>query len=215
MKAMVTAVCVGRANDLPAGRGTMSTAIDKRAVDGRVAVGRLGVVGDVQVDTVHHGGVDQALYAYGQSDADHWVASLHRDVPPGAFGENLRITGLEVSDARVGERWRIGDGPVVEVTAPRIPCTTFATFWDVPDLVSRFLSARRPGAYLRVLEEGGIAAGNRVRVVHRPDHDVSVAEVMRIHTRDRDEAARLLEIEGLAERVVAWATRHLAEVARP
>ena len=215
MKARVTAVCVGRASDLPAGRGSMTTAIDKQAVDGRVAVGRLGVAGDVQVDTVHHGGVDQALYAYGQSDADHWVASLHRDVPPGAFGENLRIAGIEVSDARVGERWRIGDDLLVEVTAPRIPCTTFATFWDVPDLVSRFLSARRPGAYLRVLEEGEIAAGDRVWVVHRPDHDLSGAEVMRIHTRDRDEAARLLEIEGVAERVVAWATRHLAEVAQP
>jgi MOSC domain-containing protein YiiM len=209
-RAHVEAVCVGRAAELTFAGRSERTAIDKRPIDGRIEVGPLGLDGDEQADTLHHGGSDQALYAYGRSDADHWVAALAREIPPGAFGENLRVAGLEVSSALVGERWAIGDEVVVEVTAPRIPCRTFAGFWDVPDLVARFLSAGRPGAYLRVLEPGAVGAGDRIRIVERPGHDLTVADVMRIHTRDRHEAARLLEVDAIAARVRDWAERHLA-----
>jgi MOSC domain-containing protein YiiM len=209
-RAHVEAVCVARASDLAFPGRSERTAIDKRPLDARVQVGPLGLDGDEQADVRHHGGPDQALYAYGRSDADHWVAALGRELPPGSFGENLRVAGLEVSAARVGERWAIGDAVVVEVTAPRIPCRTFAGFWDVPDLVPRFVSAGRPGAYLRVLAPGSVGAGDRVRILERPGHELTVADVMRIHTRDRHEAARLLEVDAIAIRVREWAERHLA-----
>jgi MOSC domain-containing protein YiiM len=188
----------------------VESAIDKRAIDGPVTVGRLGVEGDVQADTANHGGPDQALYVYAQEDADHWVDGLHRDLPHGCFGENLRTTGVRVSTAAIGTRWRIGGDVEVEVTAPRIPCRTFAGFWDVPDLVSRFLSAGRPGAYLRVLVPGAVRAGDRIEVLHAPEHDLTVADAMRIHTRDRHEAGRLLEVEGGAERLREWARAQVA-----
>lgn len=204
------AVCGARAAPAPwLGEGEHS-GIDKRAIDGPVRVTDLGVEGDEQADTAHHGGRDQALYAYAQEDADHWVEALARDVPAGRFGENLRTIGVAVSTAPIGTRWRLGRDVEVEVTAPRIPCRTFAGFWDVPDLVSRFLSANRPGAYLRVLGSGVVQAGDRIEVVSAPDHGVTVAEAMRIHTRDRHEAGRLLEIDGVAERVREWAAGQVA-----
>ncbi len=207
--ARLDAVCTGRSASAPwLGEGA-STAIDKRPLDGTIRVGELGLDGDEQGDTAHHGGRDQALYAYAQEDADHWTAALDREVAPGSFGENLRTSGLEVSTARIGERWRIGRDVEVVVTAPRIPCRTFAGFWDVPDLVARFLSAGRPGAYLRVVAVGEVRAGDRIEVLHRPDHDLTVADVMRIHTRDRHEAPRLLQVEGLAERAHEWAVEHV------
>lgn len=208
--ARLDAVCVGRSAPAPWLGEDVSTAIDKHPRPGAIPVGELGVQGDEQADTAHHGGRDQALYAYAQEDADHWIAALDHDAPPGSFGENLRTSGLEVSTARIGERWRIGSDVEVAVTAPRIPCRTFAGFWDVPDLVSRFLSAGRPGAYLRVLSGGDIQAGDRIEILHQPGHDLTAADVMRIHTRDRDEAPRLLEVEGLAERAREWALEHVA-----
>ncbi len=201
-QARVLAICAGRAVPEPTGSG--QTAIDKRPVEGPLEVGATGLAGDEQGDAAHHGGADQALYVYAEEDADHWRDALGRELPAGSFGENLRTLGLEVTDARIGERWRLGDVEV-QVTAPRIPCRTFADFWDVPDLVARFLSAGRPGAYLRVLEPGSLEAGATAHVVDRPDHDVTVAEVLRIHTRDRGEAARLLEVDGLAVRARRWA----------
>jgi MOSC domain-containing protein YiiM len=203
------AICVGETRPLLVGRQQTSSGIDKRPVAGPVAVGFAGADGDVQVDTQHHGGPDQALYAYAREDADHWAAVLERAVEPGAFGENLRTVGVDVTAARIGERWRIGRDVVVAVTAPRIPCSTFAAFWDVPDLIARFLDAGRPGAYLRVLEPGVVRAGDAIEVVYRPDHDISVAEVSRIHTRDRADAVRLVELDGLASRVRSWVDRTL------
>jgi MOSC domain-containing protein YiiM len=208
--ARLVAVCTGVVRTHAAGGRTERTAIDKRPQDGRVRVSPEGVDGDQQADRAHHGGVDQALYAYGQSDVAHWRGVLDRDLPPGIFGENLRIAGLEVSAALVGERWAIGPDLRVEVTGPRIPCRTLAAFWDVPDLIERFLAAGRPGAYLRVLATGTVAADDPVVVTQRPDHDLTVADVSRIVTCDRDEAPRLLALDGVAARIRAWAERHTA-----
>ena len=206
----VLAVCVGAGRDA-AGAGRLGrTAIDKRPAVGPVELTAHGLIGDEQADTQHHGGVDQALYVYGQQDADHWTQALDRDLPPGSFGENLRVDGLDVTGALIGERWRIGRDVEVQVTAPRIPCKVFSNYLDVPDLVARFLSAGRPGAYLRVLTTGHIEAGDRVEVLERPDHEVTVADVLRIHTRDRHEADRLLALDDLAERARDWAQEHTA-----
>lgn len=192
MTATLTAVCLGRVQRAAWAGRLGRTAIHKRPVAAPVLVRQLGLDGDEQADQEHHGGRDKAVYAYGQDDADHWVGALGRELPPGAFGENLRIAGLDVSAARVGERWRIGDQVVVEVSGPRIPCQVFAGFWDVPDLISRFIAAGRPGAYLRVLEQGVVTSGDRVQVVERPEHEVTVAEVLRVRTGAPDEAASLL-----------------------
>lgn len=177
----VVAVCTGAARDVvhPDGRRER-TAIDKRPVHGPVTVGADGLEGDTQVDRRFHGGVDRAVYAYAQADADHWVAALQREVPAGLLGENLRIDGLDVSGARIGERWRTSRGVVLEVTGPRLPCRTLQGFLDVPDMVARFTSAGRPGAYLRVIVAGPVGAGDRM-VVERDEvaeGAPTVAEVM-------------------------------------
>jgi MOSC domain-containing protein YiiM len=176
------AVCVSGADllSLPDRRPDRS-GIDKKAVAGRVAVRELGLDGDVQVNRKYHGGEGQAVYAYAQEDADWWAAELDRDLPPGRFGENLRVSGVDITGALLGERWRIGTA-LFEVTAPRIPCANFARFWDVPHLVKRFAAYGATGAYLRVLETGDVGAGDEVDVVLRPDHEVSTGLAFRAFT---------------------------------
>ncbi|GAA1697041.1 hypothetical protein GCM10009808_13070 [Microbacterium sediminicola] len=167
----VLAVCV--VHQLLPDSGTVgTTAIDKRAVHGAVRVGPYGVYADVQADRKHHGGVDKALYAYAQEDAEYWESELDRELPPGFFGENLRTEGIDVNDTRVGERWRIGQSLEVEVTMPRTPCQTFAR-WVGGDAqrgwVKRFSAERRLGPYLRVVKNGRVQAGDEIIVIHRPD----------------------------------------------
>jgi MOSC domain-containing protein YiiM len=213
-RAEVGAVCVGSARTYRfTPEHEQRSGIDKRSVHGPVAVGLEGLDGDVQVDRRFHGGVDRAVYAYAQSDADHWAAALQREVMPGLLGENLRVEGLDVSGARIGERWRTSRGLVLEVTAPRMPCRTLQGFLDVPDMISRFNSAGRPGAYLRVIEPGHVAAGDRVTVERDETADAapSVAQVMawRRGSIATAELHRLVGLERLATDLRAWAEETL------
>jgi MOSC domain-containing protein YiiM len=173
----------------------VKTGIDKRPVTGPVAVRRLGMAGDTICDTVNHGGVDQAVYAYAEEDADWWRAELDArprvELRPGAFGENLTTRGVDVSGAVIGERWRIGS-TILQVSAPRIPCSTFAAFWGMDRLIKRFIEAGRPGAYLRVLTEGELSAGDPITVLDRPAHGLTIAQTLRALTGDHSLAALLV-----------------------
>ncbi|KOG89686.1 MOSC domain-containing protein [Streptomyces varsoviensis] len=176
------------------------TGIDKRPAEGPVAVAApgpkgtagSGVAGDAVCDLRHHGGDDQAVYAYAREDLDFWERELGREIAPGTFGENLTTVGIDVSGALVGERWRVGPDLLLEVTSPRIPCRTFAGWLREKGWVRRFTQATLPGAYLRVLEAGEIRAGDPVELVHRPDHEVSVAFLFRALTTERELLPRVL-----------------------
>ncbi|MFF3321396.1 MOSC domain-containing protein [Streptomyces sp. NPDC002889] len=169
------------------------TGIDKRPAEGVVRVadpgpkgrGASGLAGDAVCDLRHHGGTDQAVYAFAREDLDRWEKELGRPLTNGSFGENLTTSGLDVSGARIGERWRIGSTLVLEVTSGRIPCRTFASWLGEKGWVKRFTQDCAPGAYLRVIEPGGIRAGDPVEIVHRPDHDVTVVLSFRAGTAER------------------------------
>jgi MOSC domain-containing protein YiiM len=167
------------------------TAIDKRPVHGRVEVRRpgskrdglgSGLVGDAICDRRHHGGDDQAVYAFAREDLDTWASELGRPLDNGCFGENLTTAELDVTGARIGERWRIGGALILEVSSPRIPCRTFAGWLGERDWVKRFTRAGRPGAYLRVVEAGAVQRGDAIEVIERPAHDVTIGVVFRALT---------------------------------
>ncbi|MEV6163671.1 MOSC domain-containing protein [Streptomyces sp. NPDC052052] len=182
--------------DAPGG----ATGIDKRPADGPVHVadpgpkgtGGSGLAGDAVCDLRHHGGSDQAVYAFAREELDVWERELGRPLANGAFGENLTTSGLDVSGAKIGERWRIGADLVLEVTSSRIPCRTFAGHLDEKRWVKRFTQAAAPGAYLRVIVPGEIRAGDPVEIVHRPEHDVTVELDFLASTTRRDLLPRML-----------------------
>lgn len=208
----VRSVSVG----LPQPRGWAGlgrTAIDKRPVGGPVRARRLGLDGDRVADTRHHGGVDQAVYSFAREDLDWWAAELDRPIRDGGFGENLTTTGIDVNEAELGERWAIGTA-LFEVASVRIPCNDFRGWqeengFDAAGWVKRFTARQRPGAYLRVLTEGDVRAGDAVRVVHRPGHGVTVSTMFRALTTDRGLLPRLLVVDGLVERVRRTAEQYV------
>ncbi len=161
------------------------TAIDKRAVDGSVKIGPYGLYADVQASRKHHGGLDKAVYVYSDEDAAFWSAELGRDLHPGWFGENLRVSGIDPNQARVGDHWRIGDGPdAVElaVTMPRTPCATFARWVGGPHArgwVKRFAEEGRLGAYFRVVKRGTVTAGDPIQVTPLATGSPTMLEVFR------------------------------------
>jgi MOSC domain-containing protein YiiM len=198
----VLSVNVGQIRAIESGR-LRRTAIDKRPVAGRVPVRALGLGGDAQADTVNHGGPYQAVYVYACEDYDWWRAELGREVRPGVFGDNLTLSGVDVSGALLGERWRIGT-VLAEVTGPRIPCGVFRYWMGERGWVRRFAAAGRPGAYLRIVREGEIGAGDRVEIVHRPADRVTVAEGVLAYYGDQAVMRRIIDLPGHSPQ---WDTR--------
>lgn len=183
-----------------------STAIWKSPVAGRVRVRGVNVAGDDQADRTVHGGRDKALYSYSREDQEWWEGELGRELEVGTFGENLTLCGVDVTGAVIGERWAIADA-LFEVAQPRIPCWKLGARMGDPTFQQQFAHACRPGAYLRIIQEGEIGANDPVQVVHRPDHGVTIGDVARIYHTERWRAPVLLEIPQLAEAIKRWARR--------
>jgi MOSC domain-containing protein YiiM len=192
----IVSVNVGRAIDAEWAGRLKRTAIDKQPVLGRIAVRAHGIGEDEQANREHHGGADQAVYAYAREDLDWWQGLLGRELRAGVFGENLTLSGCDVNGALIGERWRVG-GVLLEVTSPRVPCGVFRNWMNEKGWVKRFTEAERTGAYLRVVEEGEAAAGDPVITEHRPDDGVTITESFRAYHGDQNLMRRLLEVPGL------------------
>jgi MOSC domain-containing protein YiiM len=206
----VEALNVGLPRELTFGDVVVTTAIWKAPVADRRHVHRLGVDGDGQADLRAHGGPGKAVYAYAAESRSWWAEALGAgELPPGMLGENLATSGVDVDGAVVGERWRIGSA-LLQVVQPRVPCYKLAIRFDDPAMPRRFAAAGRPGAYLRVLEEGDLGAGDDVVVEDRPAHGLTVADVAAAyHSHDAGLAARLLGVDDLDDGWKAWARRRV------
>jgi len=178
----VASVNVGRPREITVGDTIVRTSIWKEPVGGRIAVRGVNLAGDDQSDRRVHGGDRKAVYAYAREDLDWWGERLGQALQSGTFGENLTTDGVDVSGARVGERWRIGSA-LLEVTQPRLPCYKLELRMDRPGFIDEFIDGGRPGAYLRIVEPGEVGAGDEVRIVSRPESAPSMAEVMRGKTK--------------------------------
>ena len=185
------------------GRSAMS-AIWKSPVEGRLAARGVNLEGDDQADRKAHGGPDKAVYAYAIEDTRWWEADLGRPLQHGEFGENLTTEGVAVTQALVGERWAVGTA-VFEVSEPRVPCWRLAVRMEDPQFTRRFTGVRRPGSYLRIIAEGDIGAGDEIEILERPDHGLTIGDVFRIFTRDRNEAGRLLAAPQMSLEWRRWA----------
>jgi MOSC domain-containing protein YiiM len=210
--AQVLAVSVGGARAFDFHGKPAKSAIWKTPVSGRVAARGVNLAGDDQADRGAHGGPDKAIYAYAVEDARWWESREGRPFAYAEFGENLTTEGIEVNDALVGERWAVGS-TVLEVSEPRVPCWRLGVRMNDPGFVRRFTEALRPGPYLRIVSGGDVGAGDEIRILSKPDHRLSVRDVFRIYTRDRDECGRLLEVPQMSEAWKRWAKDMLARKA--
>jgi MOSC domain-containing protein YiiM len=208
MSAVVVSVNVGVPREIEWLGRRDTTAIWKTPVEGRVPASGVNLRGDDQADRRFHGGADKAIYAYAREDYEWWEAELGRPFRPGTFGENLTVAGLDVTGALPGERWAVGTA-LLEVAGPRIPCWKLGARLEDPDFPVHFAAAGRPGAYLRIVAEGELGAGDAVDRVSRPGHRLTIGEVAGIYHGDRSRVGDLLEVAELADEWHGWAEERL------
>ena len=171
--ARVLQVNVGTPRELEWHGKTIRTAIWKQGINGPVTLRGVNLAGDDQADRSVHGGEDKAVYAYAIEDYEFWAATETFAIHPGLLGENLTVQGLDLRGALVGERWRVGTA-LLEVAQPRLPCFKLGIRVGDPTFPKRFQAALLPGAYLRIVEQGTVQAGDSVRVTVRPNHEVTI-----------------------------------------
>jgi MOSC domain-containing protein YiiM len=202
--AKVLSVNVGAPRNVEHEGRTVRTAIWKHPVAARVAVRGVNLDGDAQADRSVHGGVDKAVYAYAQEDYDWWGVELGTETPAsGTFGENLTVVGVDLNAAEVGERWRVGSA-LLEVSEPRFPCFKLGIRMGDPRFLKRFAAARRPGIYLRIVEEGDVGARDRIDVIYRPGHGVTIGLFVEAYLGDRGLLAELLAADALSHTWRSW-----------
>jgi len=174
----LSSINLGRERTLRRKDRVEQTGIFKFPTDYPVKVTKLGLEGDVIISKKHHGGPDQAVYVYGGGDFKWWSEELGKEIPPGTFGDNLTISDLESTQFNIGDFVYIGE-VTLQVTAPRIPCATFAARMEDPQWVKRFRYAERPGLYCRVIREGFVKAGDPVSIEKFTGETISVLEMYR------------------------------------
>ena len=206
----VLSVNVGTVREFEYGGRPARSAIWKSPVVGRIAVRGVNLADDDQADRGAHGGPDKVVYAYAVEDTRWWQQQIGRSLGYGEFGENFTTEGVELNDALVGERWQIGTA-VLEVSEPRIPCWRLGVRMNDKMFPRQFTEALRPGAYFRLIVEGTLGAGDEIRVVERPDHDLTIRDVFRIYTRDRAEVERLLAVPQMSESWRRWSADWLRQ----
>lgn len=210
MDGVIRTVLVGRV--APLGRKGAPSGIAKAPAAGRVAIGPLGLSGDEQADTRHHGGVEKAVHHYPLDHAEAWRAELPGPPAlvgqPGAFGENLSTLGLTEATVCVGDVWRAGTA-LLQVSQARQPCWKLNERFGVPDMARRVQASGRTGWYYRVIEPGALAAGDALALVERPCPDWPLARLLHAFFVDRLDRAALAQIAGLAPLSQSW--RQLAQ----
>lgn len=212
----IISVNVGRAQRIENAKSIGVTGIYKTPAAAPVRVTVLGLADDAICDVKHHGGVDQAVYVYGQADYDWWAAELGRELVPGTFGENLTISDLESAALSIGDRLHLVD-VILEVSSPRIPCVTLAARMGDPAFAKRFRQAARPGVYCRLMREGDVRAGEVVRLEPYTGETLSIEESFRdFYVRDWDEAMIRRHLAApIGERECVELEERLATLANP
>ena len=169
---------IGQKRNQQKGNELETTGIYKHPVQEPVEIKSLGIQTDFICDQKNHGGPDQAIYVYGMSDYAWWSKELGRELSAGTFGDNLTVSELESAGFNIGDRLQVGS-IILEVTAPRIPCSTLAARMGDPQFIKNFRRAERPGLYCRVIREGTVQAGNEVKVESYKGETISILQMFR------------------------------------
>lgn len=184
----ISAINIGQARTQQRKDYIETTGIYKLPVAGPIYIGHVGIEGDAICDTRHHGGPDQAIYVYGSVEYDWWATELGSPLEPGTFGENLTISGFSDAQINIGDCLQMQE-VTLQVTAPRIPCGTFATRMGDPQWVKKFRQAERPGIYCRVLRQGWLNTGEAVTIERYSGTTLSLQQMYRAYyEKNRTEA---------------------------
>ena len=159
----------------------ITTAIFKDPVNGPIILRKLNLDGDKQADLTVHGGIDKAVYSYPEEHYYYWRKQFpNMDLEWGMFGENFTTEGLLEDAVNVGDQFQIGSAKLV-ATQPRMPCYKLGVRFGRMDVIRKFMTSGRPGIYFKVLTEGEIKTGDKIKLIKRDKNNVTVKDIVTLY----------------------------------
>ena len=154
-----------------------ATGIFKSQVEAPIFLGKEDVEGDDVVDRKYHGGIDQAVYAYGYNHYAYWQALYPElDLKNGFFGENLTVSDLEEKDIHVGDIFQLGEA-LIQATKPRQPCVKLGIRFGNHNVIKQLWNSTKSGVYFKILETGQVNKKDEFRLVKKAINSPSIADV--------------------------------------
>ena len=177
----VLSVNVGLPRKIQYNGQIINTAIFKDPVKGPIMLRKLNLDGDRQSDLTVHGGIDKAVYSYPVEHYDYWGKQFpDTDLMWGMFGENFTTEGLLEDAVNVGDQFQIGSAMLV-ATQPRMPCYKLGVRFGRMDVIRRFMTSGRPGIYFKILKEGEVKTGDKIKNIKRDKNNVTVKDIVSLY----------------------------------
>jgi MOSC domain-containing protein YiiM len=177
----VLSVNVGLPRKIQYNGQIINTAIFKDPVKGPIMLRKLNLDGDRQADLTVHGGIDKAVYSYPVEHYDYWRKQFpDTDLKWGMFGENFTTEGLLEEAVNVGDQFQIGSAKLV-ATQPRMPCYKLGVRFGRMDVIRRFMTSGRPGIYFKILKEGEVKTGDKIKNIKRDKNNVTVKDIVSLY----------------------------------
>ena len=190
----------------------VTTGIFKEPIHHRTKLRKLNLDGDKQADLTVHGGVDKAVYSYPEEHYRFWQKELpDMYLSWGMFGENFTTEGLFEDNVNIGDQFQIGTAIVI-ATQPRMPCYKLGVKFGRMDIIKRFLSSGLTGIYFKVLQEGEVGAGDVIELIRRDDNNVTVKDVVRIYTVDKDDVQTMERAIKVKDLPVGWRSHFIEQL---
>ncbi len=158
----------------------VNTGIFKIPVNKPIHLGFTDVTADVVIDRRYHGGTDKACYLYSSDHYPFWKEKFPKlNWQWGMFGENITVVGLDETSIHIGDIYKLGSA-LVQITQPRQPCFKLGIRLKNPKAVKQFVTAEKPGAYIRVMESGLVSVNDAMELIERKPANFTLNEVFHL-----------------------------------
>jgi MOSC domain-containing protein YiiM len=189
--------------NLNGGGKKLLTGIFKKPVDGKIFLDEVGFRGDGVGDPRIHGGKDLAVCAYFVDHFPHWQAELEREMTPGAFGENLSLSGINETQMNIGDIFRLGEAEI-EVSQPRQPCHKLNKVFDLQAMACKVQTTGYTGCYFRVKKTGWVKPDSVVERIQEGLGKVSIEMVNVLMFKEKKNKDLLKKVASLQALSVEW-----------
>ena len=185
------------------GKKKYRTGIFKKPVTDEIFLEENGFQGDGVGDPRFHGGKDLAVCGYFINHYKFWEFELNRELGPGAFGENLSLTGIDETKINIGDQYSLGDAEI-EVSQPRQPCHKLNKVFKFQAMACKVQTTGFTGCYFRVKKIGLVQPDSVIIKIKDGKENISIDNINVLMFKEKNNVNLLRKVVELEALSIEW-----------